>query len=74
MIKQLFILFLFIIVLTSCTKKYDWVCTCEVYTQTGTTIETKDIKDVRKPDADRLCAKFGEDVSPANTAHQCTVK
>ena len=65
---------LFGLVSSSCTKKYDWVCTCEVYTPTGTTVETKDIKDVRKPDADRICAKFGEDVSPNNAAHECTVK
>ena len=71
--KRIIILF-FVIAFVSCTKKYDWTCTCEVYGQTSTTVETKEIKDVRKPDADRICAKFGEDVSPNNTAHECSVK
>lgn len=73
MIKRLFII-LFVIGLISCTKKYDWVCTCQVYHDTTSVIETKEIKDVRKPDADRICAKFGEEVSPNNSAHECDVK
>lgn len=62
------------IILISCTKKYDWVCTCQVYHDTTTVHETKEIKNVRKPDADRLCAKFGEDVSPKGSVHECQVK
>lgn len=36
--------------------------------------EVKEIKDVRKPDADRICAKFGDDVSPPGTVHECRLK
>lgn len=60
--------------LFSCTKKYDWECTCQIYKDTTTIIEKKEIKDVRKPDADRICAKFGEDVSPPGSVHECRLR
>lgn len=74
MIKKLII---FVFILTgffSCTKKYDWVCTCQIYKDTSTIVETKQIKHEIKPDADRECAKFGNDVAPSNSVHECDVK
>ncbi len=62
------------IILSSCTKKYDWECRCQIYHDTTSEIKSETIKHVIKPDADRLCAKFGEDSSPPNSAHECTVK
>ena len=62
------------IILLSCTKKYDWECRCQIYHDTVTEIKSETIKHVIKPDADRLCAKWGQDVSPAGSAHECTVK
>lgn len=77
--KSLHSFFLLLVALTtillfSCTKKYDWECTCQIYHDTMNVTEVKEIKDVRKPDADRICAKFGDDVSPPGTVHECRLK
>jgi hypothetical protein len=71
---SLFSLILAPIILFSCTKKYDWVCTCKIYKDTSTITETKELKHMIKPDADRECAKFGNDVAPTNSVHECDVK
>ena len=59
------------IILSSCTKKYDWECKCQIYHDTTSTIKTETLKHMIKPDADRICAKWGEDISPPGAVHEC---
>ncbi len=68
------IIFISVIILSSCAKKEDWTCTCEIYGVTGNSIEIKEIKDKIKTDADNECAKFGEEKAGSNGAHDCSLK
>jgi len=74
-LKKVILIISIPVALSSCAKKYDWTCTCQYYTQTGTETKTKPISHEIKSDADRECAKFGQDNDPngANGARDCAV-
>lgn len=64
----------FFVLNTSCAKKYDWVCTCEIYTPTVSDIRTKEITHKSQSDAGEECNKFGETEAGPNGAHDCSTK
>lgn len=64
----------FIFLITGCAKKYDWVCTCEIYTTTSTDVKTKEITHKSQSDAGEECAKFGESSAGIGGAHDCNTK
>lgn len=60
--------------MAGCAKKYDWVCTCEIYTSTSSDVRTTEITHKSKSDADQDCAKFGETEAGIGGSHDCNVK
>jgi hypothetical protein len=70
--KSLFILVFFS--LASCAKKEDWECSCEIYTATSNSVETTQLHDMIKSDAQRECEKFGEEKAGKNGSHDCTLR
>jgi hypothetical protein len=68
------IIIISVLITTSCAKKEDWVCTCEIYAASGNSVQTKEIKNKIKTDADNECAQFGEEQAGTNGAHDCNLK
>lgn len=71
--KKLILILPLIFVFSSCAKRYDWVCTCEVYTATTDTIQTKVITNKNQSDANEECSKFGESAAGTGGAHDCSI-
>lgn len=63
-----------VVLSSSCAKKYDWTCTCEIYTTTNSFVKTKDITNKSQSDANEDCAKFGETEAGVGGSHDCTTK
>lgn len=72
--KQLFIASYLIFIFSSCAKKYDWKCTCEVYKADTTYTTFKELTHLSQTDANEQCAKFGESESGTNGAHDCNAQ
>jgi hypothetical protein len=72
--KKLLLLLPLIFVFSSCAKKYDWVCSCEIYTPTTSDVRTKEITNKSQSDANEECSKFGENEAGIGGAHDCNTK
>lgn len=72
--QKLSIAIFIVFLLSGCAKKYDWTCTCEIYTATSSDVRKKEITHKSKSDADEDCAKFGEAEAGTGGSHDCNLQ